>query len=74
MGERLTEAENFQHLGPNVNRRNSKETEINKIIEKYNANVSALYPIIKDRYVPTKCKVIIYNTILKPILFYGEER
>ena len=32
-----------------------------------------LYPILKDRHVPTQCKVIIFNSILKPILTYGSE-
>lgn len=71
--ERLTEAENFQYLGVNVNKRNLFETEITKRIKNCNANVSALYPILKDRYVPMKFKVIIYSAILKPILLYGTE-
>ncbi len=72
-GERLTEVENFNYLGININKRNLNETEINKRIEKYNANINALYPILKDKHVPTKCKLIVYDTILKPILLYGAE-
>ena len=72
-GERLTETENFQYLGINLNKRNLNENEINKRIRKYNASVSTLYPLLKDKHVPIKCKVIIFNTILKPILLYGAE-
>ncbi len=54
--ERLMERENFDYLGININKRNLNETEINKRIEKYNANINALYPILKHKHVPTKCK------------------
>ena len=47
--------------------------EINSRIVKYNANVNMLYPLLKDKNVPRKCKVIIYKTILKPILTYAAE-
>ncbi len=32
-----------------------------------------LYPILKDKHVPTKCKLIVYNTLAIPILLYGAE-
>lgn len=47
--------------------------ELNKRIAKYNANVNMLYPILKDKNPPRKCKIIMYKTILKPILTYAAE-
>ena len=50
-----------------------KEREINERMSKYNTNVGMMYPLLKDRYVPRESKIIIYKTILKPILLYGAE-
>ena len=30
-----------------------------------------MYPLLKDKHIPRKCKVVIYESILKPILMYG---
>lgn len=72
-GERLTEEQNFRYLGIKINDQNQNAIEINKIIEKCNANVNALYPLQKDRNMPTPCKVIVFSTILKPVLLYDAE-
>lgn len=32
-----------------------------------------LYPLLKIRNILFECKIIIYNSILKPILLYGSE-
>ena len=47
--------------------------ELNNRINEYNTNINMLFPILKDKNVPTKCKTIIYTTILRPILTYGSE-
>lgn len=70
---RIQQVSNFTYLGVNINEENLQEVELNKRIGKYNANVNMLYPILKDKSVPTKCKTIIFNSILKPILLYGSE-
>ena len=50
-----------------------QESEINNRIAKFNRNVGMMYPLLKDRHIPKECKLIIYGTILKPILTYGSE-
>ncbi len=61
------------YLGVLFSDSNRQQQEINRRINKYNTNLYLLYPILKDRNVPTKCKSIIYNTMISPILFYGSE-
>ena len=49
------------------------KVEINNRIGKYNSNVGMVYPLLRDRNIPRRCKIIIYQSILKPILMYGSE-
>lgn len=67
------QADNFKYLGVNFNEENLREIELNEGIQKYNTNLNMLYPILADNHVPTKCKTIIFNSILKPILTYESE-
>ena len=52
---------------------NTQEKAVNESIQKTNANLNLLYPLLKDKNIPTQCKMTIYTTILKPILIYGAE-
>jgi hypothetical protein len=72
-GNALKQASDFCYLGVSFNEENTQDKEINSRISKYNSNVHMLYPLLKDKNVPSKCKVLIYTTILKPILIYGAE-
>lgn len=67
----LKQVNNFTYLGVNINEENAQQMELNKRINKYNANTSMLYPLLKDKNVPRRCKVIIYSSILNPVLMYG---
>ena len=40
---------------------------------KYNKYVGMMYPLLKDKHIPRNCKIIIYKSVLKPILMYGSE-
>ena len=71
--QRIQQVVDYKYLGTNINESNLQEREINKRISKYNRNVSMLYPLLRDEYIPRECKVTIYNTILKPIIVYGCE-
>ena len=72
-GDKLYESEYYTHLGVNVGGNNLQEVEINNRIAKYNSNVGMVYPLLRDRNIPRRCKIIIYQSILKPILMYGSE-
>ena len=52
---------------------NSSVLEITHRIQKFNNNLYLLYPLLKDRNIPRKVKIIIYTSILRPILMYGHE-
>ena len=71
--DRLHQVENYTHLGVNVGNTNMQEVEINNRIAKYNSNVGLMYPLLRDVNISTKCKIAIYQSILKPILLYGSE-
>ena len=70
---RVNQTESYCHLGVNVGESNLQEDEINNRIAKYNSNLDMLYPLLKEQHVPRECKVIVYKSILKPILLYGLE-
>jgi len=70
---KINQTESYCHLGVNVGESNVQEVEINNRIAKYNSNIGMLYPLLKDKNIPRECKVIVYKSILKPILLYGSE-
>ena len=72
-GQKLKQVENFTYLGVNINEENLQQIEISNRITKYNNNLCLLYPLLKDNFVPIESKVLIYTTILRPILTYGSE-
>ena len=69
----LKQTASFNYLGVLFDEENKHQTEITNRLNKYNGNVNALYPILKDKNVPSKAKVIIYTKVLRPILIYGAE-
>ena len=71
--DRIGQSESYNYLGVNLNNRNLQEVEINKRIGKYNSNVGMMYHLLRDRNVPRQSKLLVYNSILKPILLYGSE-
>ena len=71
--DKLYQSESYNHLGVSVGGNNLQEVEINSRIAKYNSNVGMVYPLLRDRSIPRRCKIIIYQSILKPILMYGSE-
>jgi hypothetical protein len=72
-GEQLKQTHQFKYLGMDFDRGAIKETAINERISKYSANVGLLYPLLKDKHIPTTCKVAIYISVLRPVLLYGCE-
>ena len=70
---KLNQTVNYSFLGVNIDEENRQECEADKRIAKYNSSVWAFYPLLKEKYIPRKCKLEIYRTILKPILLYGAE-
>lgn len=72
-GERVREVEKFKYLGVTVNAGGEMEGEIEERIAEYSSKVRRLYPLLKNRHVPRKVKVVIYTTILRPTLIYGSE-
>ena len=71
--DKLNQVDNYSHLGVNVGSANLQEVEIKSRIAKYNRNVGMMHPLLRDVHIPRKCKIIIYQSILKPILLYGSE-
>ena len=72
-GTKLKLVEDFKYLGVQINERCYMEKEITSRIEKYTNNLRLMYPLLKDRLIPSRVKVIIYKTILRPVLTYGSE-
>lgn len=69
----LKQINNFCYLGVTFDEVNNMILEINHCITKYSRSINQLYPMVKDRNIPRKVKVLIYMSILRPILIYGSE-
>ena len=72
-GQELKQVEEFKYLGVVYDSTAINETAVNDRISTYSMNVGLLYPLLKDRHVPRAVKVLIYKTVLRPILTYGCE-
>ena len=72
-GHTLKETENFTYLGSKLTSDNLIEEEVNNRITKFTKNVNCLYPLLKEKDIPKDVKVLIYTTILRPVLLYGSE-
>lgn len=63
----------FKYLGVTMNDTADPSKEIDSRIDIYSRNVGILYPLLKEPQIPPKVKVLIYSTILRPLLTYGSE-
>ena len=57
----------------NIDEENRQDGEVDKRIAKYNSSIGALYPLLKEKYIPRKCKLEIYRTILRPMQLHEAE-
>jgi len=72
-GSELKQVKSFCYLGATFDSSANKETAINERIGHYSKNAGMLYPLSKDKYVPRDVKVVIFTTILRPIMTHGCE-
>ena len=72
-GDKLSQVEKYTYLGIKLDSKNTQEMEIDNRIMKYNNSARFMYPLQKDESINRKCKLIIYNTILKQIIMYGSD-
>ena len=72
-GSVLKQVDWFEYLGVYFGTGNDMILELNHRISKFNGTLALLYPLLKDRNIPRKVKMIIYTNILRPILIYGHE-
>ena len=72
-GMMLRCVDSFNYLGMLITAGGEMMDEIENRINKYSANVGQLYPILRERNIPRDVKVVIFTTILRPILLYGAE-
>ena len=72
-GVLVKEAEKFSYLGVTVNSNGDMAREIEERIDKFSRGVRQLYPLLRNRHVPRKVKVLVYTTMLRPMLMYGSE-
>ena len=56
---KINQTANYSYLGVNIEEENKQQCEMDKRIAKYNTNVGALYPLLKEKYIPRKCKLEI---------------
>src|ERR1044072_2520170 len=47
--------------------------ELNKRIGKFNGTTAMLFPLLKERAISRRVKMVMYTSILRPILMYGHE-
>lgn len=62
-----------KYLGGIVNKEGGEKRDVSYTIKKFSASAGALWPVIKERYVPLKVKKIIFNYVMTPTVIYGLE-
>ena len=72
-GTTLPQAKEFKYLGVTVKSTGGIHDEITERINKYSRQFHLLYPIFKEKHIPTEVKRLIYTTVLIPTLTYGAE-
>jgi len=63
----------FVYLGTLITADNNTSAEINNRITLANRSYFGLVNILKTKNINRKYKVIIYKTVIKPVLMYGAE-
>ena len=63
----------FVYLGTLITADNNTSGEINNRITLANRSYFGLVNILKTKNINRKYKVIIYKTVIKPVLMYGAE-
>ena len=69
----LKQVTTFRYLGVMFDDKARNETAIDYRIQQFSKNVNLLYPLLRNRHVPKRVKVLMYKTILRPTLCYGSE-
>ena len=64
---------NFVYLGTLITTDNNTSAEINNGIALANRSYFGLMNILKAKNINRKYKVIIYKTLIKPVLMFGAE-
>src|ERR1700755_1672748 len=72
-GVRIKNVIKFKYLGMTVNNDGEIAGDIEERIGKFSRGVGQLYPLLRNRHVPRKVKVLVYTTMLRPMLMYGSE-
>ena len=69
----LPQTKEFKYLGVNIKSTGGIHDEITERINKYSRQLHLLYPLLKEKHIPTEVKRLIYTTVLLPTLMYGAE-
>ena len=72
-GNGIDRVDCFEYLGSKISANTKVDEEVFNRISKYSQNTGALYPLLRNIHVPRRVKLLIYTSILKPILLYGSE-
>ncbi len=71
--ERVRKTDRYKYFGSVMSNKGGSDEDITKRISKFSNSLSALYPLLKDKYVPLESKKIIFETMLTLVLIYGAE-
>ena len=72
-GTPIRNVEKVKFLGGTFTNEGNNTTEKTERISKYSNAVFALYPLLRDKYIPQQAKTIIFEGVLTPILMYASE-
>ncbi|XP_076039470.1 uncharacterized protein LOC143024543 [Oratosquilla oratoria] len=72
-GVPIQQKKSVKYLGVTWDGKAKYENAVESRIAAYSQNLGLLYPLMKDRNVPTAVKIVIYKSFLRSILTYGCE-
>ena len=69
----LPTVQSFKYLGSTIDRRGGASKDVDNRVAKAWSKWRELSGVICDKKIPTKLKLLIYQTVIRPTLLYGCE-
>ena len=69
----LPTVQSFKYLGSTIDRGGGASKDVDKRVTKAWSKWRELSGVICDKKIPTKLKLLIYQTVIRPTLLYGCE-
>ena len=67
----LPTVQSFKYIGSTIDKGGGASKDVDNILTKASLKWRELSGVICDKKIPTNLKLLIYQTVIRPTLFYG---